>query len=91
MTFIRDDRDTARAARSAGVQQAAVVAAELAAIPGWLLAGDPGRLDDPALRDAALKAADLRTRLNDIHHGIAALDAELDALDGPRTESIAFR
>lgn len=88
MTFIRDDRDTARAARSAGVQQAAVVAAELAAIPGWLLAGDPGRLDDPALRDAALKAADLRTRLNDIHHGIAALDAELDALDGPRTESI---
>ena len=30
----------------------------------------------------------LRARLDDIHRGIAALDAELDVLDGPETPNI---
>ena len=45
-------------------EQAATAAAELAAIPGWLLVGDPARLDDPALRAQAENAVGLRTRLD---------------------------
>jgi len=85
VTARRDERQTARDARTVGLQQAAKVAAELAAIPGWLPVGDPARLDDADLRAAAEHAVGLRARLDEIHRGVAALDAELDALDGERT------
>lgn len=88
MTARRDERETARNARAVALQQVTKAAAELAAIPGWLLVGDPARLDDPALRAQAEDAVGLRTRLDEIHRGVAALDAELDALDGERKESI---
>ena len=88
MTARRDERETARNARAVALQQVAKAAAELAAIPGWLLVGDPARLDDPALRAQAEHAVGLRTRLDEIHRGVAALDAELDALDGERKENI---
>ena len=68
--------------------QAATTANELAAIPGWLLVGEPARLVDAAQRTAARRSIALRARLDDIHRGIAALDAELDALDGPETPNI---
>lgn len=88
MTARRDERETARIARAVALQQAAMAAAELAAIPGWLLVGDPPRLDDPALRAQAENAVGLRTRLDELHRSVAALDAELDALDGARKENI---
>ncbi|HEY8718644.1 hypothetical protein [Pengzhenrongella sp.] len=88
MTARRDERETARRARAVGLQRAAKAAADLAAIPGWLLVGDPGRLDDAGLRAQAESAVALRAGLDEIHRGVAALDAELDALDGKRKESI---
>ncbi|RYV49807.1 hypothetical protein, partial [Pengzhenrongella frigida] len=88
MTVRRDERQTVRDARTAGLARAAAVAAELADLPGWLLVGDPDRLTDPELRAQAQRGADLRAELDEIHRGVAALDAELDALDGDRTRDI---
>ncbi|MFG2076337.1 hypothetical protein [Nonomuraea maritima] len=82
MTAARDLVQTARDAREAGQRRVARIAADLAAIPGWLRAGDPSRLDDPGHRAAAAHAAVLAAELDAAHRGIAALDAELDALDG---------
>ena len=87
MTFRRDDWETARQARAVGVQRAAAIAADLAAIPGWLQVGDPGRLADPGVRAEAERAIALRADLDAVHRGVAALDAELDALDGTRTDT----
>ena len=67
-----------------------MAAAELAAIPGWLLRRRPG----PAGRPGAARPGRERGRAagrgsTSIHRGVVALDAELDALDGARkTESI---
>ena len=88
MTARRDERQTARDARAAGLARAAAVAVELAALPGWLLVGDPDRFADPGRRADARRGADLRAELEEIHRGVAALDAELDALDGDRTRDI---
>ena len=51
VTARRDEVQTARDARRAGQVQAAQIAADLTALPGWLLVGDPGRLADPAQTD----------------------------------------
>ncbi|WP_407345510.1 hypothetical protein [Pengzhenrongella phosphoraccumulans] len=88
MTRWRDERQTARDARAAGLARAAAVGAELATLPGWLLVGDPDRLADTGLRAQAHRGTDLRAELAEIHRGVAALDAELDALDGERTQEI---
>jgi hypothetical protein len=85
VTARRDDWQTARRARATALQRAAAAASELAAIPGWLSVGDPARLDDAGQRAAAEQAVALRAELDTIHRGVAALDAELDALDGERT------
>ena len=90
MTARRDEVQTARSARQTGQRRAAQLAAELAAIPGWLQVGDPVRLTDPVDRAAAQQAAGLVADLVATHRGVAALDAELDALDGTRPAS-AFR
>ena len=88
MTHRRDEVATARTARNVGLRRAADITAQLAAIPGWLHVGDPVRLADPADLSAAQQAAALREQLAATYRGIAALDAELDALDGARPEAI---
>lgn len=90
MTGRRDEVQTARNARQAGLRLAAQLAADLAAIPGWLHVGDPVRLTDPADHAAAQQAADLVAELVAAHRCVTALDAELDGLDGVRAAS-AFR
>jgi len=90
VTGRRDEVQTARNARQAGLRLAAQLAADLAAIPGWLHVGDPVRLTDPADHAAAQQAADLVADLVAAHRGVTALDAELDGLDGVRAAS-AFR
>ncbi len=87
MTARRDERRTARTARGLAVQRATVLGSQLAAIPGWLGVGDPARLVDPAQRAAAEQAVALMIELDALHRGVGLLDAELDALDGRRTES----
>jgi hypothetical protein len=84
VTARRDEVQTARDARQTGLRRAAQLAADLAAIPGWVQVGDPVRLTDPADQAAARQAAGLVADLVATHRGVAALDAELDALDGTR-------
>ncbi len=88
MTARRDEVQTARDARRAGQVQAAQIAADLTALPGWLLVGDPGRLADPAQKTSAEQGAELLAELDQAHRGILALDAELDGLDGARPRPI---
>jgi len=90
VTARRDEVQTARNARQSGLRLAAQLAADLAAIPAWLRVGDPVRLTDPADQAAAQQAAGLVADLVATHRGVAALDAELDGLDGTRPAS-AFR
>ena len=90
MTARRDEVATARSARQIGLGRATQLAADLSAIPGWLQVGDPVRLSDPADQAAAQQAAGLVADLVATHRGVAALDAELDGLDGTRPAS-AFR
>ncbi|MEO7784358.1 MAG: hypothetical protein ABIR97_07290 [Terracoccus sp.] len=85
MTARRDERQTARTARAVALQRIAAAGAELAAIPGWLLVGQPARLVDPAQRTAAERALALEDQLDLLHRGVRLLDAELDALDGQPT------
>ena len=87
MTARRDERRTARTARAVGLARVATLAAELAAIPGWLAVGDPARLADPGQQAAAQQVLVLQGQLDQTHRAVAALDAELDLLDGPRTEN----
>jgi hypothetical protein len=87
VTARRDEVQTARDARREGQAQAAQIAADLSALPGWLLVGDPGRLD-PAEKTTADHGAELLAQLGDTHNGLLALDEELDALDGARPRSI---
>lgn len=88
MTARRDLIQTARTARQAGLRRTTEIAAELAAIPGWLLVGDPSRLTDPEHRAMAEHATALSADLDAAHRGVLALDAELDALDSPLPENI---
>ena len=88
MTAYRDERDTARNARRLAVARLAAIEAELATIPGWLLVGDPDRLVDDTQRNLATHGAALGADLDEIHRGIAALDAELDILDASTPSQI---
>ena len=88
MTAFRDEVATARQARATGSARAAQLADQLAALPGWLLVGDALRLADPADQAVAEQGAALRADLAEAHRTLLALDAELDALDGARPESI---
>jgi len=88
VTARRDEVQTARDARRAGQTRAAQIAGELSSLPGWLLIGDSNRLADPAQKTTAQHGAELLAQLGDTHHGLLALDEELDALDGARPQSI---